>query len=116
MWKVYGITNCDSVKKAVDLFKKNNIPFYFHDLKRDGIDVITLNEWVKKAGLEKMINKKSTTWRNLPQDVKEKMDNKKRAVTIMQQQNTIIKRPVLEKDNELFFGLDEQFYLKYLSK
>jgi arsenate reductase (glutaredoxin) len=70
--KVYGIPNCDTVKKAFDWLKANKVDFEFHDFKKEGISLEKLKEWDKKAGYEKFLNKKSTTWKEIGQEAQER--------------------------------------------
>ena len=108
--KVYGIPNCDTVKKARDWFKKNNINYEFHDFKKEGVSLEKLNEWDAKAGFEKFLNKNSSTWKELPPEVKENVTTKDDAFPLIQEKTSMIKRPVIEKDGFLFFGFDEGVY------
>jgi len=63
---MYGIKNCDTIKKARKFLENNNIDYQFHDFREDGLNPIQLRAWMKELGWEKIINKRSTTWRNLP--------------------------------------------------
>jgi Spx/MgsR family transcriptional regulator len=112
--KVYGITNCNTVKKALDWFKANNIAYEFHDFKKLGVSTEKLNEWDEKAGYEKFMNKQGLTWKQLDPTVKESIKTKDDALQLLQQKNSMIKRPVIEKDDFLFFGFDEAVYSKEL--
>ena len=108
--KVYGIPNCDTVKKALDWLKANHVEYEFHDFKKLGISEEKLKEWDKKAGYEKFLNKKSTTWKDVEPEVKESIKTSKDALKLLQQKTSMIKRPVIEKDGVLFFGFDEDAY------
>ena len=112
--KVYGITNCNTVKKALDWFKANNIMFEFHDFKKLGISVEKLNEWDKKAGYDKFLNKQGLTWKQLDPAVKESIKTKEDALQLLQQKTSMIKRPVVENGDFLYFGFDEQVYADQL--
>jgi Spx/MgsR family transcriptional regulator len=112
--KVYGITNCNTVKKALDWFKANNVPYEFHDFKKLGISTEKLNEWDEKAGYEKFLNKQGLTGKQLDPAVKESIKTKNDALQLLQQKTSMIKRPVIEKDDFLFFGFDEAVYSKEL--
>jgi Spx/MgsR family transcriptional regulator len=112
--KVYGITNCNTVKKALDWFKANNVAYEFHDFKKLGVSTEKLNEWDKKAGYEKFMNKQGLTWKQLDPTVKESIKTKDDALQLLQQKTSMIKRPVIEKDDFLFFGFDEAVYSKEL--
>jgi len=108
--KVYGITNCNTVKKALDWLKANNVAYEFHDFKKLGISPEKLNEWDSKAGYEKFMNKQGLTWKQLDPAVKESIKTSADALKLLQQKTSMIKRPVIEKDGFLFFGFDEVAY------
>jgi len=110
---VYGIPNCDTVKKALTWLKNNHIDFEFHDFKKEGISAPKLKEWDKKAGLEKILNKNSTTWKETDEAVKETIISIDTAVPLLREKTSIIKRPVIEDDNFLFFGFNEEAYRKH---
>jgi Spx/MgsR family transcriptional regulator len=112
--KVYGITNCNTVKKALDWFKANNVAYEFHDFKKLGVSAEKLNEWDKKAGYEKFLNKQGLTWKQLDPAVKESIKTKDDALQLLQQKTSMIKRPVIENGDSLFFGFDEAVYSKEL--
>lgn len=110
---VYGIPNCDTVKKSLTWLKAHNIDFEFHNFKTEGITPKKLKEWDKKAGYEKFMNKKSTTWKDLDEDVKESVVSTAQALPLMQEKTSMIKRPVIEDGGFLFFGFDEEAYKKH---
>jgi Spx/MgsR family transcriptional regulator len=112
--KVYGITNCNTVKKALDWLKANKVPYEFHDFKKLGVSAEKLQEWEAKAGYEKIMNKQGTTYKQLDPEVKEGIKTKEDALAILQQKTSMIKRPVIEKDGFLFFGFDEGVYREKL--
>ncbi len=106
---MYGIKNCDTIKKARKFLDANNIDYEFHDFREDGLNPIQLRAWLKELGWEKVINKRSTTWRNLPDETKENMDETL-AIVVAEQQPTIIKRPVLEMSDNVVIGFSEKSY------
>jgi len=108
--KLYGIPNCDTVKKARDWFKEHNIEYEFHDFKKLGISEAKLEEWDQKAGYEKFMNKQGLTWKQLDPEVKENIKTKADALKLLHEKTSMIKRPVIEKDGFLFFGFDEKVY------
>ena len=110
--KVYGITNCNTVKKALDWLKDHQVAYEFHDFKKLGIGEEKLNEWDQKAGYEKFMNKQGLTYKQLEPDVKEGIKTKADALALLQQKTSMIKRPVIETDDFLFFGFDEEVYKK----
>ena|SRR5258707_15792417 len=92
---IYGIKNCDTMKKARALLDKRGVAYEFHDYKTQGIERGKLEGWVKKAGWETVLNRAGTTFRKLPEKEKEGLTEKK-AVALMLAQPSMIKRPVLE--------------------
>ena len=112
--KVYGITNCNTVKKALDWLKTNKVDYDFQDFKKLGVSTEKLQEWDSKAGYEKFMNKQGLTWKQLDPAVKESVKTKDGALQLLQQKTSMIKRPVIEKDDFLFFGFDEAVYGKEL--
>ncbi|MBS1526087.1 MAG: Spx/MgsR family RNA polymerase-binding regulatory protein [Bacteroidetes bacterium] len=108
--KVYGIPNCDTVKKALTWLKANHIDFELHDFKKEGISTKKLKEWDEKAGLEKVLNKKSSTWKDVDETLKQTITSMDAAIPLLQEKTSIIKRPVIEDGKFLFFGFDEEVY------
>ncbi|MEO6149836.1 MAG: Spx/MgsR family RNA polymerase-binding regulatory protein [Mucilaginibacter sp.] len=108
--KVYGIPNCNTVKKALDWLKANNVAYEFHDFKKLGVTAEKLQEWDAKAGYEKFLNKQGLTWKQLDPAVKDSIKTKADALTLLQQKTSMIKRPVIEDNGFLFFGFDEEVY------
>jgi len=111
--KVYGIPNCDTIKKTLAWFKQHHINIEFHDYKKSGIGKEKLTVWCKKAGWEVLLNKKSTTWRSLSVSEQEKIINQSSAINLMIENTSIIKRPVIEFRDRIHIGFDEQTFLKY---
>lgn len=107
---MYGIKNCDTIKKARAFLDKNNTEYEFVDLREDGVNPIQLRAWIKELGWDKVINKRSTTWRNLPDETKENM-NETLAIVVAEDQPTIIKRPVLELSDKVLIGFSENSYI-----
>ncbi len=108
--KIYGIPNCDTVKKARDWFKNHHIDYEFHDFKKEGISPEKLNEWDLKAGYDKFLNKQSATWKQLEPEVKDSIKTRDDAFKLLQEKTSMIKRPVIEDGDFLFFGFDEGVY------
>lgn len=106
---LYGIKNCDTVKKARKWLDANSVPYTFHDFRVDGIDKTLVNNFLKQISLETLINKRGTTWRKLSDEEKE-IKNKTQAVTLMIENPTIIKRPVLDANKKLAIGFSEESY------
>ncbi len=109
MTTLYGIPNCDSIKKARKYLKDNNIDYTFHDYKKRGVPEKELKVWVKKLGWEVLLNKRGTTWRKLDNAIKESVDET-RAIKIMLENPSIIKRPVLVNQKTLLVGFNADDY------
>ncbi|WP_198264053.1 ArsC family reductase [sulfur-oxidizing endosymbiont of Gigantopelta aegis] len=109
MITLYGIPNCNTVKKAKDWLTENNIEFSFHNFKKDGLDQATLTPWVDTLGWEVLLNKRGTTWRKLPDETKADVD-KDKAIAIMLDNTSIIKRPVLAIDNDFYVAFKDEQY------
>jgi len=114
--KVYGITNCNTVKKAIDWLKEHNVNYEFHDFKKLGVSAEKLAEWNDKAGYEKFLNKQGLTWRGLDAETKESVHSATEALPLLQQKTSMIKRPVIEDNGFLFFGFDEKAYAQHFGK
>ncbi|MXO91120.1 ArsC family reductase [Pontixanthobacter aquaemixtae] len=102
----YGIPNCDTVKKARKWLDANGVDYTFHDYKKEGADADKLTAWVADKGWEVLLNKRGTTFRKLDDSDKENIDAAK-AVTLMTQNPSMIKRPVVEHAGGLLVGFKE---------
>ena len=111
---VYGIPNCDTIKKTLGWFRINKILFNFHDYKKYGISKLKLEGWCKKHGWESILNKKSTTWRDLQKIEPFVVKDQQAAIQLMMKYTSIIKRPVVEKGEEVIIGFNEKEYIKRL--
>ncbi len=98
MTTLYGIKNCDSVRKARQWLTAHDIPYTFHDLRADGLDEASLHGWARSAGWETLLNRRGTTWRKLPEAQRDAIDEQK-AIQWMLENPTLIKRPVLLTDD-----------------
>lgn len=103
---MFGIPNCDTVKKARTWLGAKGIAYTFHDYKKQGADPDQLAEWVEKAGWEKVLNRAGTTFRKLPEADKEGLDAA-RAVAVMTANPSAIKRPIVEYPGGLLVGFKE---------
>ena len=112
--KIYGIPNCNTVKKALDWLKANRIDFEFHDFKKLGITESKLQEWSSEIGWEALINKRGTTWKKLDAETQNSVVSDKTAFALLQEKPSMIKRPVLETSNGLLLGFDESRYSEFL--
>jgi len=109
---IYGIKNCDTMKKARAYLDKRGVPYAFHDYKAKGLDKARLEAWAKKVGWEPLLNRAGTTFKKLPG--KDKSDiNEKKAVALMLAQPSMIKRPVLELGGgKILVGFRPEEYAK----
>ena len=111
MYTLYGIPNCNTVKKAIDWLKKNEIEFQFHDYKKKGINPIKLEDWVAQIGWETLVNKRGTTWKGLDETLQASITNQKNAIALMVEKTSVIKRPIIENGNKIVaVGFDEKEY------
>ncbi len=113
MIKIYGIPNCDTMKKARRWLEANGIEYDFHDYKKLGVPEKNLKNWVKQTGWEAVLNKRGTTWRKLDAEAKDNID-KATAIQVMLSNPSIIKRPVLESGKLLLVGFNEDQYKQLL--
>jgi len=95
MITLYGIPNCDTVKKARVWLAGQQLDFNFHDFKKQGLDEATVRTWLKTLDWEVLVNKKGTTWRGLPDERKAAVTSADAAVALMLENPSVIKRPVL---------------------
>ena len=109
MVTVYGIKNCDTVKKACNWLSQNNIEFQFHDFRKDGLTQTRVEQWLNLVEWETLLNRRGTTWRKLSEKEKDSI-NKQRAAKLMTAQPTLIKRPVIEVNEEIVVGFSPETY------
>jgi len=115
MITMFGIKNCDTIKKARKWLEAEGIEYQFHDYKKDGLSPEILNNWVKDLGWEALVNKRGTTWRKLPEDVKESVDQAS-AIQIMLDNASIIKRPLLINDaDSKLLGFKAEEYQEFIN-
>lgn len=106
MIKIYGIPNCDTVKKARVWLTEHQVAHEFHDFKRQGVPEAALDAWLASVGWEKLVNRKGTTWRKLDTAVQAGVINATSARALMLTQASVIKRPVVEWGNAVTVGFD----------
>lgn len=111
---IYGIKNCDTMRKAFSWLEENGIDYDFHDYKKSGIDAVTLARWEKTLGWEALLNRRGTTWRKLDAATQAGVDREK-ALRLMQEQPSLIKRPVVEQGKTLLCGFDPEAWRKALA-
>ena len=115
MLTVYGIKNCDTCRRARRYLEDRNIEFRFHDLREDGLDIQMLERWSARVEWERLLNRKSLTWRKMPEPNRIDM-TKDRAFAAMLDQPTLVKRPVLEHPSFFAVGFSEKRFTDYLDK
>lgn len=108
--KVYGISNCSTVKKARAWLEERGVDYDFVDFKKTPPSRSQLASWVKKLGWETVLNRRSNTWRMLGPDVQQGVQDANTAIDVMLANPSAIKRPVVEKDDDLLIGFDEPEY------
>ena len=106
---IYGIKNCDTMKKARFWLDEHGVEHAFHDYKALGIDRDHLERWCAEAGWQTVLNRAGTTFKNLPDEAKLDLDQDK-AIELMLAQPSMIKRPVLEADGKLLIGFKPEVY------
>jgi arsenate reductase len=109
---LYGIPNCDTVKKARTWLTGQGQEFDFHDFKKHGLERATVAAWLQQLEWEVLVNRKGTTWRNLPDERKAAIVDKASALELMLEFPSVIKRPVLQGAGQLGVGFSDQQYRK----
>ena len=112
---MYGITTCDTIKKARVWLESHDVAYRFHDYRAEGIEAAKLDGWVAKVGWEKLLNKASTTFRELADKDKQGLDEKK-AKALMLAKPTMVKRPVLEVGDRVLVGFKPEVYEQAVGK
>ena len=110
MITLYGIPNCDSVKKARQWFANNAIDIEFHDFRKHPIDRETIQNWADSVEINNLLNRKSTSWRKLDESTRASCDNIESAITVMSENVTLIKRPVVVTENDVIVGVQLDTY------
>lgn len=108
---LYGIKNCDTMKKARTWLDARGVAYGFHDYKSEGIDRTRLEDWARQTGWETLLNRAGTTFRKLPDADKTGLDEAK-AIALMLDQPSLIKRPVLDLDGRILVGFKPELYEK----
>lgn len=111
--KLYGISNCNTVKKTRDWLAQHDITIEFHDFKKQGLDAKTLENWLQQYQCDVLINRKGLTWRALTDEQKQQVTNNSSSFTLMLEKTSIIKRPLLEQQGKLLhIGFDAAAYAR----
>jgi Spx/MgsR family transcriptional regulator len=113
MLTIYGIKNCDTMKKARKWLADNGVEHRFHDYRADGLDETTLRGFVEQAGWEELLNRRGTTWRKLDESARDSVDEAS-AVALMLEQPALIKRPVLVGEHGIEVGFKAERYAELL--
>jgi Spx/MgsR family transcriptional regulator len=114
MITLYGIKNCDTVRKARRWLDANSVDFQFHDFRADGLDETTINTWLKTISWEILLNKRGTTWRKLEDPRKDQLDQAT-AIELILENPTLIKRPILIRGEKISVGFSETKYTEIFS-
>lgn len=109
MTTLYGIKNCDTMKKAMSWLNDKGVDYHFHDYKKDGLPDELLNTWLDELGFEALINKRGTTWRKLPDNIRDNID-RDTAKAVMLDNPSIIKRPLLDTGTQKILGFNADNY------
>lgn len=109
MLRIYGIKNCDTMKKARTWLDGQGLAYEFHDYKKDGLDEALLRQWVAELGWETLVNRRGTSWRALPESERKNIDEAK-AIALMLQNPSLIKRPVLDIGGKRLVGFSAESY------
>ena len=115
MITLFGIKNCDTIKKASNWLTEQGIDFQFHDYRSDGLDEVQLQQWCDELGWEQVLNRRGTTWRKLPEDVKNAI-NEASAIQLMLKQPAMIKRPLLDTGDKRVLGFKATDYQQLFDK
>ena len=107
--RIYGIKNCDTMKKAFAWLDENGIAYEFHDYKKAGVPPGKLKDWSKQAGWEKLANTRGPTWRKIPEDQRADL-NEAKVIKLLEQNTSAIKRPIVESGSNLLVGFDEKAF------
>jgi arsenate reductase (glutaredoxin) len=113
MIKIFGIKNCDTMKKAFTWLTENGIDYEFVDYKKAGVAAAHLADWSQRAGWEILLNKRGLTWKKLSEEERAAVDAEK-ALKLMAQYPSLIKRPVLDTGKQLLVGFTPENYLEQL--
>lgn len=110
---LYGIPNCDTVKKARKWLEANGVEYRFHDFRKDGLEQADVKRWLDALGWDTVLNRKGTTWRNLPEATRSGVDAKS-VLPLLLAQPTLIKRPVLVSGDAVRCGFSADDYQSLL--
>lgn len=112
MLTIYGIKSCDTCRNARKYLAEHDIEFRFHDVRDDGLDIQMLERWSARIAWEKLLNRRSISWRKIPEVDRNDMD-RDRAFALMIDRPTLLKRPVLESEKFLAVGFSEKRFAEF---
>ncbi|EOR96049.1 arsenate reductase [Arcticibacter svalbardensis MN12-7] len=110
MIHIYGIKNCNTVKKALNWLDERKLSYEFHDFKKVGVSEEKLAAWAKQVGWEALVNKKGTTWRTVDPATQQSVIDASSAFPLLMEKTSLIKRPVIEQGDTVLLGFDEGRY------
>ncbi len=111
MTTIYGIKNCDTVKKTLRWLDSHKVSYTFHDFRKDGLDRAKVLQWLEKIGADTLINKRGTTWKQLPETEKTQLAEGN-GVDVIRENPTLIKRPLVESGKKVMVGFNETEFQK----
>jgi len=107
--RVYGIRNCDTMKKAFAWLEANGVAYEFHDYKKEGASPEKLRAWARQVGWEALVNARGPTWRKIPEEQKRDLDEP-RALALLEKNTSAIRRPIVEAGSRLLVGFDPESF------
>lgn len=111
---LFGIPNCDTVKKARQFLDNSNTPYQFHDFRKDGLAVETIQAWLSEVDYTSLINKRSTTWKQLNENQRQAIEQQD--LNLLCQYPTLIKRPVLQHNKQVLIGFNQADYQNLINQ
>jgi arsenate reductase len=114
--KLYGIPNCSTVKKARAWLEERDIPYEFHDFKKDGVPADLMAALCDLLGWESLVNRNGQTWRKLSDEQKARVTDSTQALALMQEHASVIKRPILDRDGQYQVGYSEENYAAFFGE
>lgn len=115
MITLYGIKNCDTVKKACKWLEAHGVQYEFHDFRADGLEREAVQGWLEELGWQNLLNRRSTSWKALDEQTRQGMDEQSALAAILHQP-TLIKRPLLDTGHQRFIGFSAPDYAKIFSQ
>jgi arsenate reductase (glutaredoxin) len=110
---VFGIENCDQVRKAKSWLNRHELAFQFHDYRKHGITEALLQAWLRHVPWDALLNKRGTTWRQLPESRRNLITDQGSAIDLLLENPTLIKRPILVQGDDVLVGFSEAVYEKH---